>query len=404
MARLGIIATILLVAGSIYADDCCVGRVGDANGEGIYPDEVTLGDIMLMVDAKFISGDCSKLPCLAEADVNQDGGADPNCDDHITLGDIMTLVDFLFITGPDVAVLRECLTPPVLTTAAVSGITETTAECGGTITSDGGATVTVRGVCWSTNPDPTVADSKTSDGAGIGTFVSSIVSLTANTSYCVRAYATNSVGTSYGNVQTFTTGAVTDIDGNVYHAVTIGTQVWMLENLKVTHYRNGDAIPNVTDNGAWYSLTTGAYCNYYDDEGYVATYGRLYNWYATVDSRNIAPAGWHVPTDAEWQILVDYLGGDAVAGGKMKETGTTHWNSPNTGATNESGFAALPGGSRSNDGTYGYLNNYASLWSSTEQSSTNAWDRTLSFNNTEVGRNYLYRYKQNGFSVRCVKD
>jgi hypothetical protein len=109
MARLGILATVLLVAGSSYADDCCVGRVGNANGEGIYPDEVTLGDIMLMVDALFISGDCGLLPCMAEADVNQDGGASPTCEDHVTLGDIMMLVDFLFITGPDVATLPNCL-------------------------------------------------------------------------------------------------------------------------------------------------------------------------------------------------------------------------------------------------------------------------------------------------------
>lgn len=137
---------------------------------------------------------------------------------------------------------------------------------------------------------------------------------------------------------------VTDYDGNVYQTVLIGDQCWMMENLKVTHYRNGDPIPHVTDGVTWGNLTSGAYCNYNNDEGNVATYGRLYNWYAVDDSRNIAPAGWHVPSDAEWQTLVDYLGGDAVAGGKMKEAGTTHWASPNTGATNESGFTALPGG------------------------------------------------------------
>lgn len=150
---------------------------------------------------------------------------------------------------------------------------------------------------------------------------------------------------------------VIDIDGNVYQIVTIGTQVWMAENLKVTHYRNGDVIPNVTDGPTWAGLTTGAYCEYDNNVASVATYGRLYNWYAAVDTRNIAPDGWHVPSDEEWKQLETYLGmsqaeADAIGlrgsdeGGMLKETGTSHWDSPNTGATNESGFTALPGGHR----------------------------------------------------------
>lgn len=197
-------------------------------------------------------------------------------------------------------------------------------------------------------------------------------------------------------------GTVTDIDGNVYQTVTIGTQVWMAENLKVTHYRNGDAIPNVTDNGTWSGLTTGAYCAYNNDENNVATYGRLYNWYAVADSRNIAPAGWHVPTDEEWQTLVDYLGGSSVAGGKLKETGTAHWNSPNEGATNESGFTALPGGYRYDSGLFVNMGDYAYFWSSTEYSSYFAWYRYLSFSHSQVGRTNLI--KRLGFSVRCVRD
>jgi uncharacterized protein (TIGR02145 family) len=293
---------------------------------------------------------------------------------------------------------------PVLTTTAVSGITETTAECGGTITSDGGAAVTARGVCWSTNPTPTIADSKSSDGAGTGSFTSSIIGLTAGTPYYVRAYATNSAGTGYGNEVSFLSAplTVTDIDGNVYQTVTIGTQVWMKENLKVTHYRNGDEIPNVTVNAAWAALTTGAYCEYNNDVNNVATYGRLYNWYAAADSRNIAPTGWHVPTDAEWQTLVDYLGFGTIAGGKMKEAGTTHWTIPNTGATNESGFTALPGGYRISNGTYGSMSTNTAYWSSTESNSLFAWYRRLDYSNTGI-----YRYDNNkvyGFSVRCVKD
>jgi uncharacterized protein (TIGR02145 family) len=197
-------------------------------------------------------------------------------------------------------------------------------------------------------------------------------------------------------------GTVTDIDGNVYQTVTIGTQVWMAENLKVTHYRNGDPIPHVTDGGTWSGLSTGAYCNYNNDEGNVATYGRLYNWYAVDDSRNIAPAGWHMPTDAEWQILVDYLGGEAVAGGKLKEAGTAHWYCPNTGATNESGFTALPGGCRDYYGNFGFMGFDAGIWSSTEYDSNHAWYRYLDFNYSGVSRDD--DSKQFGFSVRCVRD
>jgi uncharacterized protein (TIGR02145 family) len=198
-------------------------------------------------------------------------------------------------------------------------------------------------------------------------------------------------------------GTVTDIDGNTYQTVKIGNQVWMAENLKVTHCRNGEAIPNVTDGTAWAALSTGAYCNYDNDAlcgGDI--YGRLYNWYAVNDGRNIAPAGWHVPTDAEWQTLVDYLGGDAVAGGKMKETGTKHWQSPNTGATNESGFSGLPGGYRSYDGTYSHVGYLAVFWSSTENYSYDAWTRLLHYDYSEVARNLYYKYY--GFSVRCVRD
>ncbi|MCX6834968.1 MAG: thrombospondin type 3 repeat-containing protein, partial [candidate division Zixibacteria bacterium] len=397
---------------------CCVGRVGDANGLGTYPNEVTISDIQLMVTAKFISSlPCEQnLPCLAEADVNQSGGANPACKD-ITIADIQTLVNHLFIAGPANAPLQDCLIPPVLATAAVSEITQTTAQCGGTITSDGGATVTARGVCWSTDPAPTLANIHTSDGIGTGSFISNITGLTAGTLYYVRAYATNIVGTGYGDTQSFTTASssstVTDIDGNVYQTVTIGTQVWMAENLKVTHYRNGDAIPIVTDGATWIGLATGAYCNYGNDMNNVATYGRLYNWHAVVDSRNIAPPGWHVASDAEWKQLEMYLGMSQTGadqtgwrgtdeGGKLKETGTTHWLSPNTGATNESGFSGLPGGYRYLGGQYYDVGSHAVFWSSTEASSGFAWCRNLS--NAYSG---VHRYdggKEDGFSVRCVKD
>ena len=193
-----------------------------------------------------------------------------------------------------------------------------------------------------------------------------------------------------------------DIDGNIYETVQIGDQVWTTTNLKVTHYRNGDAIPTHS-NSEWSNLSTGAFAVYDNNESNADTYGYLYNWYAVDDSRNIAPEGWHIPTDDEWQTLVDYLGRESVAGGKLKEAGTSHWNSPNTGVTNESGFTALPGGYRHDStGNYLYVGNRGSFWSSTEGSRSSAWRRVLTYYNSVV-----YRYsnnKQNGFSVRCLRD
>jgi uncharacterized protein (TIGR02145 family) len=195
---------------------------------------------------------------------------------------------------------------------------------------------------------------------------------------------------------------VTDIDGNIYKTVTIGTQVWMAENLKVTHYLNGDSIPDVKDNAVWPNLLSGAYCDYNNDTTNVATYGRLYNWYAVADSRKIAPAGWHVPTDSEWQTLVDYLGGSTVAGGKMKEAGYAHWFNGNTGATNQSGFNGLPGGYRYGTGASLDMTVSAYLWTSTENAYSYSMARILSAYSASIFDDK--RPKLYGFSVRCVKD
>lgn len=196
---------------------------------------------------------------------------------------------------------------------------------------------------------------------------------------------------------------VTDIDGNVYDTISIGTQVWMKQNLKTTKYRDGSGIPNVTDNNAWSALTTGARCYYNNDSTTIApVYGALYNWYAANDARSLCPTGWHVPSDAEWSTLTTYLGGDGVAGGKLKEIDTLHWNSPNTGADNSSGFSALPGGNRGGNGNYSGIDNLGDWWSVSESSGFSAWGRHLVYDNTSVSR---YNYtKKGGLSVRCFKD
>jgi uncharacterized protein (TIGR02145 family) len=206
---------------------------------------------------------------------------------------------------------------------------------------------------------------------------------------------------------------VTDIDGNIYNTITIGTQVWMAENLKTTKYNDGTALSNVTDNTAWSALTTGAYSEYNNTPGNSTTYGRLYNWYAVDNNattkvasnggKNVCPTDWHVPDDAEWTTLTTFLGGEAVAGGKLKETGTTHWTSPNTGATNETGFTALPGGYRDLGGHYYNIGRIGFWWSSTEYSATYAWLRLI-YGDYAVVDSSRYYEKPVGFSVRCIKD
>ena len=199
---------------------------------------------------------------------------------------------------------------------------------------------------------------------------------------------------------------ITDVDGNVYKTVVIGSQTWMAENLKVSKYNNGTTIPNITDSAQWSQLTTGAWCYYSNDLINNAKYGKLYNWYAvsptTNGNKNVCPTGWHVPTDAEWTVLTNYLGGETVAGGKMKEVGTTSWNSPNIDATNTSLFTGLPGGYRYNFGYYGNIGNFGNWWSSTEYTTNSAFSRFLYGSNGNATRGSYVKYY--GLSVRCLRD
>jgi uncharacterized protein (TIGR02145 family) len=267
----------------------------------------------------------------------------------------------------------------------------------------------------------------TSNGTGTGAFTSILSGLVGSTLYYVRAYATNAVGTAYGSELTFTTTAagplpcpgtptVTDVDGNSYNTVLIGTQCWTQSNLKVSKYRNGDNIPTGLNNSAWESTTIGAYAIYNNDPVNNTFYGKLYNHFTVTDSRGLCPTGWHVPTDSEWNRLVKHLDANAdtsavlgtqstTAGGALKSTATQPtpggWNSPNTGATNSSGFSAGPGGLRLSNGVFYDVGTYGYWWSSS-LSGSNAWFRSLNNNNGDVVRSNFNR--TNGFSVRCLRD
>lgn len=322
----------------------------------------------------------------------------------------LRLIPFLFI---GVVFFSACSKDksellPVLTTTNVSEIMQNSAKCGGNITSDGGSTVTARGVCWSTTANPTIANSKTTDGTGTGVFTSTLTGLAAGTTYYVAAYATNATGTKYGVVYPLTTlptgVTVTDKDGNVYQTVNIGTQTWMAENLRTTKFQNGESISNVTDAADWSTATFAAWCDYDNNPQNALIYGRLYNWRAITESKNIAPVGWHVATHAEWTKLISYLGGESVAAGKLKEVGFDHWKLSNSISTNESGFTALPGGSRDASGVFGSLGDNGYWWTSTENTTSqgDVWYWYMNYDNTKAHKDY--DSKLCGRSVRCVKD
>ncbi len=341
--------------------------------------------------------------------------------------------------GYSVRCLRNESSPsavlPTVSTMAVSSITQNSATCGGNVTADGGTTVTARGVCWSTSPNPTIADSHTTDGSGTGSFISSITGLTDTTAYYVRAYATNETGTGYGNQLSFTmvvapidgqpcpgVATITDYDNNTYNTVQIGNQCWMKENLRTTHYADGTSISLGSS-----TSTTTAY-RYYpaNDSSNVSTYGYFYNWPAVMHNssssssnpsgvQGVCPNGWHVPSDAEWTQLTDYVSGQSeyVCGSSNDNiakalASTTGWNSStNTCAVgnapssnNATGFSAVPAGSYyGNYGSFGYG---VDFWSATQFDSSYVFFCSLIYNHA-IMYGYIYS-KDNGYSVRCVRD
>jgi uncharacterized protein (TIGR02145 family) len=295
-----------------------------------------------------------------------------------------------------------------ISTIGLKSMTTTTAQCGGDISSDGGLTVTERGVCWNTTGLPTIVDSHSSDGTGAGAFYSTLTDLAVGTTYYVRAYATNNIGTAYGNQMTYVhIEPLTDNDGNVYGVVTIGTQIWMGENLATTTFNDGSPIPNVVNGIDWANTSTPAYCWYNNSApSFKVPYGALYNWYA-VNTGKLCPAGWRVPTSDDYILLLGFLGGENVAGGKMKEAGTVHWLTPNVGASNGSGFTALPGGGRYNvyseGGSFVDLGMYGYHWSSSQGTNTaKGVSFDMSYMLNVVGKDEFP--KGDGGSVRCIKN
>lgn len=302
---------------------------------------------------------------------------------------------------------------PTIVTKAITQITGTSVVCGGDITSDGGSPILTKGICWSTSQNPTFTDSQIQDGTGSTSFMSSISGLTSSKIYYLRAYATNNIGVSYGNSIQVTTltvgpqfntsltyGTLTDIDGNIYKTIKIGTQTWMAENLRVTHGRDGTPIPNVTDNTLWTNSSSGAYCVYNNDTKNLPIYGAIYNGYCALQLP-LAPTGWHIPEDTEWNTLISYLGGSTACITKLGESSSAHWEGLKSSFSNESGFTLMPSGSRGSSG----------LFSVSISTSSVIWGHiiTSSFLLSEVffadrTESMLSNFYREGYSIRCIKD
>jgi uncharacterized protein (TIGR02145 family) len=306
---------------------------------------------------------------------------------------------------------------PTVTTTPITSITSTSCESGGTVISDGGHPVIKYGVCWSLLPNPGQSVRSTADGTGIGSFSSFVTSLSPNTTYYLQAYAANEIGVGYGNVTSFTTttspiifnnkltyGSVTDVEGNVYKTITIGSRVWMAENLKTTMYQNGDLLGTTlpTDKDIQEENSPGYQWVYENVESNLSLYGRLYTWYVATDSRNICPVGWHVSTNSDWYALTDLLGGSSLAGAKTKEASFLHWIDPNTGATNESGYTALPSGYRYPFGIFSGSGMNAAFWAPDPIAPLLGVSWVIEENKTSIMLTPVT--KGYGYSIRCVKD
>jgi uncharacterized protein (TIGR02145 family) len=291
---------------------------------------------------------------------------------------------------------------PTLSTRFDSSEKTNEAISGGNIISDGGDEIYSKGILWTTNIKSDIALwTETNEGGNSKSFSSVLTNLTPNTTYYARAFATNSIGTGYGNMISF----IKRENKKEEFKYIKGYQIWMDKNLDIDRFKNGDIIPMAKTAEEWQSAAERkqpAWCYYNDDEAKGEIYGKLYNWYAVNDLRGVCPEGWHIASDNEWMLLTNYLGGIKKAGGKLKATKTNYWQAPNVGATNISGFSALPGGYRDFDGSF-YLRGYQGFfWSHTKNNSEYAWGRTIFNNNAGVNR-YYYEMSL-GASIRCLRD
>jgi len=322
--------------------------------------------------------------------------------------------------GKEITFSTSKIEVPSLTTAEAISICQKTAMSGGTIISDNGSTIVSRGICWSKDHDPTLGDSIKISDSGLPSFTAMMRPLDVNETYYVRAWATNRAGTSYGNEITLKTleyGNLSDLDNNPYRTIIIGSQEWMADNLRTTKYSNGETIPNITTDDEWNQQIDGAFCWYENNESsYKNLYGALYNWYTVADIRGICPAGWHVPGDADWTVLTDYLTANGYGYGGSGEdiakslSATLGWTvnsfegtvGNDQPANNWSGFEAVPGGVRIKNGPFAVAGYTSSMWSASEHSFTygNAISLSGEFNSVFRG----YTFKQDGGAVRCLKD
>jgi len=302
---------------------------------------------------------------------------------------------------------------PEVVTSDLKYITPKSAFCSGAITSIGNSYITEKGLCWDDEPVPDTSDARLAAYEVIpylNGFTFLLSDLMPNTSYYVRAYAVSNNGTVYGNELSLITpadlsgerGIVTDVEGNTYRTISIGTQIWTAENLKTTKFNDSTDIHLITDDKKWSYICTPSYCWYNNDEQYKDTYGALYNWYVGATGK-ICPVGWHVPTDDDWIIIESFLGGEDLAGKKMKEAGFNHWILINDShiSTNESGFTGLPGGIRTSAGSFHDIGKENLFWSSTGNG-TGAWYRVQSVYGDFNFRGCLSI--RIGGSIRCIKD
>ncbi|MDP6907850.1 MAG: fibrobacter succinogenes major paralogous domain-containing protein [Flavobacteriales bacterium] len=298
----------------------------------------------------------------------------------------------------------------LVTTLPMSSFTSTTATIGGIVDPNGGTAITDRGVVWSTDPEPTTADSVVYGGIGSGTFSVDAIGLEVGLTYYAKAYAINNAGIAYGNQVTFFVtndpyilgDSITDVCGNIYPTIHTATgQKWMAENLKTCKYANGDSIMNVPDDGEWSNLISGAWTYYNNNSQMEQLFGRLYNGWSVDDPRNVCPDGWHVPTLTDWQEFHAINGGQTFGGGALKSIGTTLWLAPNTGATNSSGFTGFPGGRRLAGGSFQEIYGSGFWWTSSGNSSILEC-KTLYYTSNGVWTGSLGKLE--GASIRCVND